>query len=64
MTTSEVAEYLRSAEATIYNLAQTGEIPAVKVGRTWRFKKDLIDKWLRDKSMQRLTDLADSQDHL
>jgi excisionase family DNA binding protein len=51
MTTSEVAEYLRLAEATIYKLAQSGEIPAVRVGRTWRFKKELIDEWFRQKSL-------------
>ena len=51
MTTSEVAQYLRLAEATIYKLAQAGEIPAVKVGRTWRFKKDLIDEWFRQQAM-------------
>ena len=50
MTTQEVADYLRLAEATIYKLAQSGEIPAVKVGRTWRFKKDLIDEWFRQEA--------------
>ncbi len=50
MTTSEVAQYLRLAEATIYRLAQAGEIPAMKVGRVWRFRKDLIDEWFRQGS--------------
>lgn len=52
MTTQEVAQYLRLAEATIYKLAQSGEIPAAKVGRAWRFKKGLIDEWLRNESIQ------------
>lgn len=47
MTTQEVAEYLRLTEATIYKLAQAGEIPAMKVGRAWRFKRELIDEWFR-----------------
>lgn len=47
MTVAEVAEYLRLGEATVYRLAQDGEIPAVKVGRSWRFKKGLIDEWFR-----------------
>jgi excisionase family DNA binding protein len=50
MTAREVAEYLRLAEATVYRLAQVGNIPAVKVGRAWRFKRELIDEWFRDKS--------------
>lgn len=64
MTAQEVADYLRLAEATVYKLAQAGEIPAVKVGRAWRFKRELIDKWLRDESMQRplTTAPVDSQD--
>jgi len=40
------------AEATVYKLAQAGEIPAVKVGRAWRFKKELIDEWFREQAMQ------------
>jgi len=67
MTTQEVAEYLRLAEATIYKLAQSGEIPAVKVGRAWRFKKGLIDEWFRqeanqpDRSEQRPSGLFDKR---
>ncbi len=38
----EVADYLRLPVSTIYKLAQDGRIPAVKVGKHWRFlKKDL-----------------------
>jgi excisionase family DNA binding protein len=54
MTTEEVAQYLRLAEATVYKLAQSGEIPAVKVGRAWRFKRQLIDEWFREQAMSPL----------
>ena len=38
----EAANYLRMPVSTIYRLAKDGEIPAVKVGKHWRFlKKDL-----------------------
>ena len=38
----DVANYLRLPVSTIYKLAQDGKIPAVKVGKHWRFlKKDL-----------------------
>lgn len=50
MTTEEVAEYLRLNQATIYKLAQSGEIPAAKVGRAWRFRRDLIDEWFREQA--------------
>ena len=47
MTVQEVAEYLRLNEMTIYRLAQEGKLPALKIGRSWRFKKELIDEWFR-----------------
>lgn len=46
MNVDEVAAYLRVATATVYRLAQRGEIPAARVGRVWRFQKQLIDRWL------------------
>lgn len=47
MNVEEVAAYLRVATATVYRLAQRGEIPAAKVGRVWRFQKEVIDLWLK-----------------
>jgi len=52
MTAREVAQYLRLDVATIYKLAQAGEIPALKVGRCWRFMRELLDKWFREQSGQ------------
>ena len=46
MNVEEVAGYLRVAPATVYRLAQRGEIPAAKVGRVWRFQKEAINRWL------------------
>lgn len=38
----EVADFLRIPVSTIYKLAQDGKVPAIKVGKHWRFmKKDL-----------------------
>ncbi len=47
LTVEEVAAYLRLSTATIYRMAQTGEMPAKRVGRSWRFSQTLIDEWLR-----------------
>ena len=46
MTVHDVAEYLRLSEATIYQMARAGRIPVLRMGRTWRFKKENIDAWL------------------
>ncbi len=45
MTLEEVAEYLRVKPQTIYTWAQEKKIPAAKLGKEWRFKKSIIDKW-------------------
>jgi excisionase family DNA binding protein len=41
LTTEEVLEYLQ-----VYRLIKAGKIPAVRVGRQWRFRKRDIDAWL------------------
>ena len=45
MTLEEVAEYLRMKPQTIYTWAQERKMPAVKLGKEWRFKKSVIDRW-------------------
>jgi hypothetical protein len=35
-------------------MAQQGKIPASKVGRVWRFRKEKIDKWLDKKESNRI----------
>jgi len=47
MSTKELAQYLGVAEITVYRLAKAGKIPGGKVGKIWRFPKDLVDEWLR-----------------
>jgi excisionase family DNA binding protein len=38
----EVSDYLKIPVSTVYKLAQDGKVPAVKVGKHWRFlKRDL-----------------------
>jgi excisionase family DNA binding protein len=46
LTVHEVAEYLRMSEAKVYRLAKEGCLPVVRIGKTWRFRKDLLDDWL------------------
>jgi PTS system nitrogen regulatory IIA component len=51
MTVEEVAEYLRVSERTVYEWAQKGEIPAGKLGTTWRFKRSEIERWIDKRLM-------------
>jgi excisionase family DNA binding protein len=46
LTTEEVLEYLQVNLRTVYRLIKAGKIPAVRVGRQWRFRKSDIDSWL------------------
>jgi len=47
LTLEQVSEYLQISVSSIYNMARKGKIPAYKVGRQWRFRKEEIDKWVR-----------------
>lgn len=42
----EVARYLEVDSATVYEWAQKGEIPAVREGNGWKFKKGRIEEWI------------------
>ncbi len=46
LTTEEVLDYLQVNLRTVYRLIKAGKIPAVRVGRQWRFRKTDIDAWL------------------
>lgn len=49
----QLAEYLQLSQRTVYRLLERGDLPAVKVGGQWRFRKAAVDEWL-DVNMQRL----------
>jgi excisionase family DNA binding protein len=46
LTTEEVLEYLQVNLRTVYRLIKAGKLPAVRVGRQWRFRKADLDTWL------------------
>ena len=48
LTTEEVMEYLQVNLRTVYRLIKAGRIPAVRIGRQWRFHKKDIDVWLHE----------------
>jgi len=50
MTTKEIAEYLKLHPITICKYAKEGKIPAIRIGRVWRFDKKAIDKWINSGS--------------
>jgi excisionase family DNA binding protein len=48
MTASEVAELLHLPVSTVYYLARRGELPASRLGRTWRFLRPRIERLLQE----------------
>lgn len=42
----QVASYLQLSVLTIYDWAQKGNLPAIKVGRNWRFRRSDLEAWL------------------
>jgi excisionase family DNA binding protein len=49
LTVEEISNYLKIPKSTIYKLVREGKIPAQKIGRHWRFRKEAIDNWLEKK---------------
>ncbi len=52
MTVSEVAEYLRVNPQTVYRKAKVGELPAVRIGRSIRFRRSELEAWLKSAHAQ------------
>jgi excisionase family DNA binding protein len=48
MTAKELGQFLKLSESTIYKLASNGEIPGFKIGDSWRFELEEIQKLIRD----------------
>jgi excisionase family DNA binding protein len=50
LTAEQVARYLRVDKFTVYRLITQKKIPAFKVGNQWRFKRKLLEDWLKKNS--------------
>lgn len=50
MTVDDVAAFLRIPASSVYKLAQEGKLPALKVGRHWRFMRSMINQWVIDQA--------------
>jgi PTS system nitrogen regulatory IIA component len=49
MSVKELAEYLNVNISTVYMWSQHGQIPAMKMGKMWRFRRSEIDAWLTER---------------
>ena len=42
----QAADYLGISPDSLYRYAAEGRVPAFRFGNRWRFKKDLLDRWM------------------
>ena len=47
MSVDEIATYLGVKRDTLYKWIERKDMPAHKVGRLWKFKRDEVDDWIR-----------------
>ena len=45
----DASKYLKLAKVTLYNHVRKGSIPAFKIGRTWRFNKNTLEEWTKER---------------
>jgi excisionase family DNA binding protein len=60
LTIRDVADYLKVTQRTLYRLVQEGKLPAFKVGNSWRFRRDDLNRWISDQ--QKLRNAAPSSE--
>lgn len=50
LTAKDIQGLLQVDRSTIYRMAEAGQLPAIKVGKQWRFPSDRVDKWLQNRN--------------
>ena len=56
LTIREVADYLKVTDRTIYRLAAAKQMPAFKIGGSWRFSRQDIDSWIQSQTAATLAE--------
>ena len=51
LTMKEICDLLQVNQSTVYKLVRQGSIPGFRVGSDWRFRRDVIERWMVELSM-------------
>ncbi len=51
MTLQQASEFLQIDPDTLRALTRRGRVPAMKIGRQWRFDSELLREWVREHSL-------------
>ena len=49
LTVAEVAQVLRISNMTVYRLISSGQLPAVRVGKSYRLREEDVDRYLAER---------------
>jgi excisionase family DNA binding protein len=52
LTVSEVASAMRVSNMTVYRLIRSGELPAVRVGKSYRIREGELERFLDERSVR------------
>ena len=52
LTLKDLADYLNISRRTVYRLLNGESLPAYRIGKNMRFKREDIDEWLKDQKIE------------
>ncbi|GIV84373.1 MAG: hypothetical protein KatS3mg052_1380 [Candidatus Roseilinea sp.] len=50
LTTHQVQDLLKVDRTTIYRMVEAGRLPAIRVGKQWRFEANEVERWLHERA--------------
>ncbi|MBS0654548.1 MAG: helix-turn-helix domain-containing protein [Verrucomicrobia bacterium] len=50
LTVEQACELLGLAKVTLYGYARQGVIPCFKLGRSWKFHRESLDNWMKERT--------------
>jgi excisionase family DNA binding protein len=51
LTLKEVCQMLKVHKSTLYRLLREGNIPSFRIGGTWRFRRDDLERWVTNQTV-------------
>ena len=58
---TEICKYLGVSDDTVYKWIDKHGMPAHRMGRLWKFKKEEVDEWVKDGGAADKTDKPDTE---
>jgi excisionase family DNA binding protein len=52
LTMKDLCDLLQVHQSTVYKLVKKGKIPSFRIGSDWRFRRDLIERWMAEGTVE------------